>query len=170
MASDWLLCVVAVFLVNFVHVTRSDIDLGKVADSVGSLFSAVEDCTYTCPDGGMPVERPGFKATSNGCGSFGVTVDLKSMPGMTECCNTHDFCYGRCNADKSACDRKLRSCFNQICVKKEVNGDDEGEVKECQQNTQLFYAGVSTFGCQFYLDAQKEACTCVQRKRRRNEL
>jgi len=37
------------------------------------------------------------------------------MPALTECCNTHDYCYDICGIDKSLCDKDFERCVRKLC-------------------------------------------------------
>lgn len=75
------------------------------------------------------------------------------------CCDTHDFCYGSCNAAKSNCDRSFYSCMVSVCSR--VSFVERGY---CNNMASLYYNAVNTIGCRFYQNAQQGSqatCFCV---------
>ena len=92
--------------------------------------------------------------TPNGCLLL-PQVDISDFPHMHKCCDEHDKCYDTCNQDKIECDSKFHSCLNQDCKRLQSRLQ-----KECSNAANIMYTGVAVFGCQFYLQSQKQACDC----------
>lgn len=118
--------------------------------------------------------RPGYKPTSNGCGSedfdvgdgftFEETIRGKTRTGsvsFTKACNAHDRCYGTCRADKKECDDAFRKAMRRRC-KATFSGKDEFSKSfrdQCLEQAALYRLGVS-FADSEYWAAQTEACHC----------
>jgi hypothetical protein len=96
---------------------------------------------------------PGFTPTSNGCGSYGVSVDAPF--GVTPCCNQHDICYHSCNTSKSDCDDRFDQCMKDVC-----DSEDDLEKIACRAQAELFYRAVMDLGCRAYLNNQEDGCQC----------
>ncbi|KAK2146214.1 hypothetical protein LSH36_624g01093 [Paralvinella palmiformis] len=133
--------------------------LANLAEAVGNLIQVSDDCKYTCRNGATPKENPEHKKTANGCGSYGTHFKIGAVPGATECCNKHDYCYDTCNSDKAFCDRQLEHCLQKICYNLKGKITDKKE-EECVTVVQYIFGGVSALGCEAYLKSQKSACTC----------
>ncbi len=121
----------------------------------------VDDCTFTCKNGGTAMKRPGYSPEVNGCGAYGVKFDLSSLPGLEKCCNKHDRCYGQCGMAKLACDDQFARCLQGVCdVMEGVMKLNSEELEGCQMTVQMMVMTVLELGCQTYIDTQKEACIC----------
>ena len=116
-------------------------------------------CEFTCPKGHMK-RSSGRKSEVNGCGVQGMSIDIGPEFGsaFTEICNEHDRCYGRCGAPKERCDREFSRDMNKYCESQRKRSMDL--YQQCQGIASLYATGVVTLGCSFYLDAQKQGCTC----------
>jgi secretory phospholipase A2 len=110
---------------------------------------------FTCPTSNLiPKPRPGYKATSNGCGPEGMT--LQSEFEFTPCCDVHDICYGTCQSLRTKCDSAFKLCLHQAC------GSLTGEKKkECKSQADVYYMTTTLFGGSFFASSQREACVCV---------
>ena len=89
---------------------------------------------------------------ANGCGIRGYYVDFENLEifGFNECCNYHDICYSKCRISKKKCDIDLNHCLIEKC-----NYD-----KFCFKIVTLIYFLVDFFGCDAFLDSQKNICVC----------
>ncbi|KAL8592683.1 hypothetical protein ACOMHN_037623 [Nucella lapillus] len=129
---------------------------------MNTLFDYVGDengCIYKCSNGGKPVKKPQHKPTANGCGSFGVKLDLTHVPAIERCCNEHDVCYDTCNRPKDTCDVDFKDCLTRTCkdFKKHVS---RKFYEGCQSTADLMYAATMALGCKPYKDSQRDACLC----------
>ena len=122
---------------------------------------AFEECDFKCP-GGHVKQPTGSPVEVNGCGVQGLNIQVDLFPGFTEACNEHDRCYGKCGASKGKCDNKFYEDLKKYC---ESWQKQSAEIfQQCTSIASFYYAGVQTMGCSFYLDSQKNACTCVRRR------
>ena len=97
---------------------------------------------------------PGFNFSTNGCGSYGVSVDAPF--GADPCCAAHDFCYNYCNSTKAQCDSTLEQCMQTQCQ------NDTGVDRDaCKAQAVLFYNAVLDLGCPAYTDSQDQSCECT---------
>ena len=76
------------FLISVFNFGVADIDLGDVADKVGSLFSAVEDCRYTCEEEGGQLYL-GLSDSSCKLLIIWMNMRLKSMYSISNKLHTH---------------------------------------------------------------------------------
>lgn len=111
-------------------------------------------CAFEC-EKGTPVQNPDYRPSHNGCGSYGVNVDLKTCPYLTVCCNRHDFCYGRCGTDRDLCDSWFKTCTQNPPAS--YNGLRKGLCKSVGNG--MYYA-VRALGCRAFKNAQKKSCIC----------
>merc|ERR1712183_15468 len=86
---------------------------------------------------------PGFTPTSNGCGSYGVSVDAPF--------GVHH----SCNPSKSDCDDRFDQCMKDVC-----DSEDDLEKIACRAQAELFYRAVMDLGCRAYLNNQEDGCQC----------
>ena len=141
----------------------------KLLSSMGKMMNDLFPCGYSCPNGGYPTAKLGYKATPNGCGSIDTTMfarDLASyVPQVEQCCNVHDECYGTCSSGKGQCDGAFRECLRGVCTTakqliKAVGGKfDVSEM--CEAAITGVTAVVQTGGCPAYRSAQEAACVCA---------
>jgi len=54
------------------------------------------------------------------------------IPGLTECCNTHDYCYDICGTDKSACDKDFQKCVKKLCSRIDLELSEEQRANLCE--------------------------------------
>ena len=135
-----------------------DTDMGDIKlDDLSSLFS--DECVYKCKNGEKPIPRKGHVPSSNGCGSFGLTLNTKALPEMTKCCDQHDFCYDTCNSDREKCDNDFKHCLSTICERLKP-GLTEKLYKGCKDTADMIYTGTYALGCSPFLSAQENACDC----------
>ncbi|XP_022087481.1 group XIIA secretory phospholipase A2-like [Acanthaster planci] len=131
-------------------ILSGDIDLGEA-----------EDCTFVCKNGATPRQKVGYIPEENGCGSYGLKLDLSKLPQMEQCCNKHDRCYGQCGMDRETCDLRFSQCLEKVCKrlgqKMEFNQE---ESEGCTMTVQLMYLTVLELGCEAYLGSQRQACAC----------
>ncbi|XP_038060242.1 group XIIA secretory phospholipase A2-like [Patiria miniata] len=124
-------------------------------------FGEEEDCEFVCKNGATPRKKIGYVPEDNGCGAYGLKVDLSKLPQMEQCCTSHDRCYGQCGMEKETCDLRFSQCLEKVCNRllKTMGLTDE-ESEGCMMTVQLMYMTVLELGCQAYLDAQRQACIC----------
>ena len=119
-----------------------------------SLIASSRACGPSCMTGYYYLERPGFNYSSNGCGSYGVSV---SAPfGANTCCQYHDYCYSNCSTSKDSCDSTFDSCLDTQCSTLNSTVDRDA----CKGQADLFYSAVVALGCPAYDSAQDAACEC----------
>ena len=119
-----------------------------------SLFGASLACGPSCRTGYYYLERPSFNYSSNGCGSYGVSI---SAPfGANTCCFNHDYCYSNCSTTKTNCDSTFDTCLTAQCGS--LNSTAERDT--CKAQADLFYGAVMDLGCPAYDSAQDAACEC----------
>ena len=119
-----------------------------------SLPGSSTACGPSCMAGYYYLERPNFNYSSNGCGSYGVTV---SAPfGANPCCTTHDYCYSNCSTTKSNCDTSFDNCLTTQCATLNSSVDRDA----CSAQAELFFGAVMELGCPAYDSAQDQACEC----------
>jgi secretory phospholipase A2 len=106
----------------------------------------------TCSTGTYGI-IPGYIATTNGCGSYGISVDAPF--GATPCCNQHDLCYQLCNTTKSECDDAFDQCMRAAC-----DDDNDLEKVACRVQAEVFYNAVMDLGCRAYQNNQELGCSC----------
>nr|CAG4714750.1 unnamed protein product [Naegleria fowleri] len=128
-----------------------------------------QECNYTCPRGLEKTQRFGYSPKPNGCGTQGEFNAISDELGFTHCCNKHDTCYTDCRKSKEECDEEFYRCMNQHCdTNKKKNSKTH---KECKNTSSMFFMGVGLFGCDAYVLSQKEACICIDpKKKMKNEL
>ncbi|KAK7507640.1 hypothetical protein BaRGS_00001575 [Batillaria attramentaria] len=141
---------------------NTDDVINSIRGAFDTIFEYIGDqdgCKYTCPGGMQPKERKRHVPSSNGCGSFGLKLDVQHFPVIERCCDEHDVCYDTCNLTKEHCDDRFRDCLNDICkgIKKYVSTDI---YDGCKSTADLMYAGTMALGCKPYRDSQKNACYC----------
>lgn len=139
-------------------------DLGGLGGLLSALAGGLEDssCKYRCGNGRQAQPRPGHKPRSNGCGTKDLRVDVSDYPAFEECCNGHDICYDTCNRQRQDCDHEFKKCMQKVCKQYRKSGklSSAGKVEECKSTANMMYGGVTAFGCDIYLQSQKEACKC----------
>ena len=116
---------------------------------------AARGCSQnTCRAGYAYELIPAFNFSTNGCGSYGVSV---SAPfGADPCCRSHDFCYSFCNSTKTQCDSAFQQCLHTQC-----QADSGVDQDACDAQAVLFYDAVMDLGCPAYSSAQDQACECT---------
>lgn len=134
-------------------------------ESVAELFDGDEGskCKYKCSNGNMPTPISSYTPKPNGCGSFGVKVDLLNYPDFTKCCNEHDICYSTCRKDKAICDTVFHNCLYNICREQTFHTKKlakEKSILQCEPTADLMYGATLTLGCKAYKEAQHRACSC----------
>lgn len=153
-----------------------DLDMGIDLDVINSLASMLLDpdgaedtgqqgeCLYTCRNGANPRQNPLYVATSNGCGAYGLKLDLSDLPNIEKCCEAHDICYGTCNQLMDECDNRFSWCLKEVCEEMESDMQlNEEETEGCMMVAQLMSSTVQSLGCGAYLDSQAEACMCLKK-------
>jgi hypothetical protein len=114
-------------------------------------------CTYRCPTGKTGVKNETHIPFSNGCSSKGgPKVSPKVCPYLTDCCNTHDICYGTFSQSKTACDTAFKACNRNAPTDMDVN-----QQKKCVGYGARMVYVVKRFGCPAYRKAQRAATICV---------
>ncbi|KAJ8318134.1 hypothetical protein KUTeg_003225 [Tegillarca granosa] len=139
---------------DFSDILANEEAFDNVFESLADFFED-SGCSFSCPDGQRAIPRAGFKASHNGCGSYGFKIKSSNLPEMTECCNTHDACYETCNIDRETCDNQFKTCLENMCVKK------KHAVPDCEATADMMYKGAVTLGCKAYKEGQ---ITCTSSK------
>lgn len=85
-----------------------------------------------------------------------LQVDISAYPGMHKCCNGHDKCYDTCNKEKAECDNDFQTCMAEYCTTLKSRRLE----RECSNAAGLMFTGTAVFGCDSYLESQKQACDC----------
>lgn len=128
--------------------------------ALDAAFSS--SCSYTCADGTVPrTSVPGYTPQPNGCGTTQFPMQVEGERwGFTDCCNTHDICYGTCGTDYHVCESAFATCLNDIC---EANYPDASspEGSACRSTAQLFQTATKLAGCVYYTASQEHACDCA---------
>ena len=124
------------------------------------------ECKYSCRRGLKKVNNKNHAPSSNGCGSFGVEIDLSHIPNLSNCCDKHDICYDECGNSKTSCDSQFQNCLIHTCDKlKKKNHFKKSNsvitVDACKITANIVYEGVTKLGCSSYLKAQKNACSSI---------
>ncbi|XP_064080983.1 group XIIB secretory phospholipase A2-like protein isoform X1 [Macrobrachium nipponense] len=104
------------------------------------------------PDPILDAATPSF----SGCGALGFHIRDESLPitRLTECCSTHDACYGSaCRANKRDCDSKLKNCLFAVCDDKTI---DKSKYKTCKGAAKLLFSGTMALSFQQYNTAQEK--------------
>ncbi|XP_052775834.1 group XIIB secretory phospholipase A2-like protein [Mya arenaria] len=135
------------------NVGGEDSDVGDALDALSSLLGGKAECKFTCPNGDVPKPRPGHRPSSNGCGSYGIQIDVDEIPGGTKCCDVHDKCYDTCNNDRATCDKKFKECLYDSC--KGLRKTGKISFKDCKAASDIMYSGANTFGCGSYREASR---------------
>jgi len=120
-----------------------------------SVDQLIDLCKFSCPNGRPPIHNPGHTPGSNGCGSYGVNVDLKRCPYLTQCCNGHDVCYDVCGTSRDSCDDTFRTCTQQA-----PGLPDADTTFFCRNAGMAMYYVVRAAGCSAFKNAQGNACLC----------
>ena len=119
-------------------------------------------CDFSCPQG-LQKRPSGRSPDVNGCGPQGLTIDVNPLfPDFTEICNDHDRCYGTCGASKDKCDNVFWQRMKKYCESQRQRSMDF--YRDCQTLSSLYAGGVKALGCSFYIDAQRQACTCTRNR------
>lgn len=113
-------------------------------------------CSWTCPRGLQAIANPKHVPSSNGCGNSVVKVKANSAWSFEPCCNGHDICFDTCGQKKEDCDSQFGTCMESVCENLPA-----AERKQCGSQAQMFLMGGSVFGCNSYMESQKNACLCV---------
>ena len=128
-----------------------------------------EECEFECDKKGFVAQPRKFhQPSANGCGSFDFLFDdtegsfIHVEKEFSLCCDSHDYCYDSCGADKDECDLKFKKCLYGACKGKNKQFLDS---KKCKLKAKVFYITVLGVGCQSYISAQTEACECVKLSR-----
>lgn len=147
------------FLENAVTVARKIKDVHEVFDA-----AVEEHCVFECPSGASPKPDWNHKPQSDGCGSLGIKIDQEYLPltEMTKCCDAHDICYDTCNSDKEKCDLEFKRCLYRYCEGYETTSVTI--VNTCKAAAKMLFTGTTTLGCKSFIDAQKKACYCPEKK------
>lgn len=98
--------------------------------------------------------RPGYVATSNGCGAKGG-IPFPNI--FRSCCDGHDIAYGTCGASKEGADASFLACMMSDCY-----GRAGSRTKRvlCFSIAWAHFEAVSRFGESAYNAAQNSACIC----------
>ena len=145
------------------EVKENDDDPKKSLESLGAFFKMMsgsdKECKMTCPEGSVPLARPGHVPSTNGCGSLGIKLDTSMFPGFEKCCDSHDKCYDTCNKDRDECDEVFKNCIYAYCDEiKRVRSSDQAQL--CENSGGVMHAAAMGLGCTAFVEAQKKACVC----------
>ena len=113
-----------------------------------------------CPD---RISKPGYTVPRNGCGTKDHPLPSNwGKADFTPACNDHDTCYGTCPGTKQACDDKLLSDMDAICVKRFSRATDFGDRWGCRTSARKFGQLVlsTARASNAYDVAQKDGCQC----------
>jgi len=156
-------------LIGSVYTTDLN-DLGSLA-KVFAMLAGGGDCEFKCPANINPKKNPLHNPSSNGCGSFGIEVDVSKYPGMDHCCYVHDICYDTCNSGRDECDESFKDCLKDTChhvaILKKFNNK---QLDKCDQVADIMHSGTLGLGCTAYTEAQRNACLCNGRKLTKAEV
>lgn len=142
---------------------KEETTLGDAVEMFADLFG--NECIYKCKNGNQPKPKVGYKVSSNGCGSYGIKVDVDEIPGMEDCCHAHDHCYDTCNAQRTTCDKNFKQCLQNTCVKlKSSKAKKKVSDKDCRTAADLLYSATAALGCDPFLKSQENACSCGKLK------
>ncbi|XP_028411805.1 group XIIA secretory phospholipase A2-like [Dendronephthya gigantea] len=138
-------------------------DPKKSMEALGTFFKMMsgtdKECKMSCPEGSVPLPRPGHVPSSNGCGSLGIKLDTSMFPGFEGCCDSHDKCYDTCNEDRDECDELFKECLGAVCQEvKQVRSSDQTQL--CDNVSGVMQAAAVGLGCSSFNQAQKSACVC----------
>jgi len=143
------------------------LDLSSIAEIFARVTGADsgKNCNFVCPKNVKPKRNPNHKATSNGCGSYGMEVDVSAYPGFEQCCNKHDKCYDTCNETRDKCDNKFEECLKVACHHNAiVNMLGSKKFKKCEEVGHFMHNAATGFGCNAYKEAQRNSCLCDGKK------
>ena len=143
--------------------TGEDDDPRKSLETLGTFFKMMsgsdKQCKMDCPQGSVPLPRPGHVPTSNGCGSLGIKLDTSMFPGFEKCCDSHDKCYDTCNEDRDECDAAFQDCLYAVCDEvKKFGSPNQAQV--CENAGGVMHAAAMGLGCTSFTQAQSNACIC----------
>jgi RHS repeat-associated protein len=126
----------------------------------------------SCPSGYYPCPKKDNPNVPNGCGPSGWKSKIIPnkpfwMINFESACNTHDKCYGRCNADRDLCDIEFGQDMYKLCYD-EYGINMVGKApfiwklrfNSCVDIAILYYEAVSKRGYKPWRDAQNAACDC----------
>jgi len=125
------------------------------------IASNQQNCIFQCPKGFYKVRNVSHEASSNGCGSLGIEVNL--IPSLSSCCNHHDICYDTCHNSKYMCDQKLFNCLLSACDKLNMSHSSTKAlitIDSCRITANLIHKSVTVLGCKSYINSQSLACIC----------
>eukprot|EP00484_Ammonia_sp_Unknown_P024470 CAMPEP_0197025110 /NCGR_PEP_ID=MMETSP1384-20130603/5541_1 /TAXON_ID=29189 /ORGANISM="Ammonia sp." /LENGTH=166 /DNA_ID=CAMNT_0042453601 /DNA_START=130 /DNA_END=630 /DNA_ORIENTATION=+ len=81
---------------------------------------------------------------------MGIKVNVDAR--IAHCCDEHDACYGICGISRDFCDEEFNRCMNKGC----------GKDQQCLQSASMITMGASLFGCEPYLQGQRDDCDCLE--------
>jgi hypothetical protein len=114
-------------------------------------------CTYRCPSGKTGVKNETHVPSSNGCSSKGgPKVTPKECPYLTDCCNTHDICYGTFSQSKVLCDTAFRACNRNTPTDMSTSLQER-----CKRSGYRMSSRVEFRGCLAFQRAQRRATICL---------
>lgn len=121
-----------------------------------SQNSSPGQCNFTCPSGMTPLSRNLPKRPPSGCGTKDFRVPTSMLPhrDFEKCCHEIELCYYTCLANKASCEVALNACLRRVCDTKVPDKDS------CYSTAAMFMDTVDDMGCDLFLEAQEEACTC----------
>jgi secretory phospholipase A2 len=125
--------------------------------------------TYPCdPATHQAIIHPTYKATSNGCGAYGMQITAAQDEfKFTPACDIHDICYGTCNSDRSKCDAAFLKDMHHICNRIDSKSNRD-QFNRCKETAKTYHQMGKIFGCSTYAASQKEACHCQKKSNQGN--
>uniref|UniRef100_A0A5S6R5F8 Group XIIA secretory phospholipase A2 n=1 Tax=Trichuris muris TaxID=70415 RepID=A0A5S6R5F8_TRIMR len=136
----------------------------EVINRYGAKIGMEHICdVYACPAGTrLTTNNSAPLPSSNGCGTYGVTIPRPLLPMITACCDVHDLCYSTCGVRRRVCDRQLNFCFDRVCasVTQQPPRFLDSDPDACWVMARLFDALVKNLGCRAFLKAQAMHCYC----------
>ncbi len=136
---------------------------------VGDLVKALlPDLPYGAPVGGDPIIQTDLQrsASMSACGPGGeleqiipeCPLDLVCFSGA---CVEHDYCYGRCGADRGVCDAEF--FWNMVFICSNSLSIADPQLTRCYELAYIYYAAVNGFGEPYFVASQDFSCGIVQK-------
>jgi hypothetical protein len=144
----WTCTLIMIVFASSVELRTITNDTGIAEDSL--LKDLINGCTtsmYTC-ETGTPVQNPAELPSTNGCGAYGITFTAEPCPYLNDCCDQHDFCYGKCGSNRAVCDQAFKNCTQSTSD------------SDCKSAGELMYKAVDLAGCEAFSNSQKRVCIC----------
>jgi secretory phospholipase A2 len=111
-----------------------------------------------CSTGLFKIQNLNYTIVPNGCGPSEFEELIPDL-NFGDCCNEHDNCYSNCTVDRDTCDENFYQCMLGKCDDLDFDFIGIGE-RVCRRVAECYASTTHESGCQFWEDAQQEACTC----------